>query len=147
MNLLDVGLGWSRDQLVENALRVFKHEFDNYWGPRMELVFRMALILLVEANERLVVADPSGGRDRQYTILEVPRVLEDDRCCATTVGRAARPSDPCDVENLLHSARPSVSPGDHQPRPDEGLQVCGKRGRARDRRPVTLDHRPASMGA
>jgi hypothetical protein len=44
----------------------------------MELVFRMALILLVEANERLVVADPSGGRDRQYTILEVPRVLEDD---------------------------------------------------------------------
>ena len=24
----------------------------------MELVFRMALILLVEANERLVVADP-----------------------------------------------------------------------------------------
>src|SRR5207245_2299662 len=55
-----------------------KHEFDNYWGPRMELVFRMALILLVEANERLVIADPSGGRDRQYTILEVPRVLEDD---------------------------------------------------------------------
>jgi hypothetical protein len=33
--LLDVGLGWSRDQLVENALRVFKHEFDNYWGPRI----------------------------------------------------------------------------------------------------------------
>jgi hypothetical protein len=79
LNLLDVGLGWSRDQLVENAPRVFKHEFDNYWGPRMELVFRMALILLVEANERLVVADPSGGRDRQYTILEVPRVLEDDQ--------------------------------------------------------------------
>ncbi len=44
----------------------------------MELVFRMALILLVEANERLVFADPSGGRDRQYTLLEVPRVLEDD---------------------------------------------------------------------
>jgi hypothetical protein len=78
LNLLDVGLGWSREQLVENALRVFKHEFDNYWGPRMELVFRMALVLLVEANERLVLADPSGGRDRQYTILEVPRVLEDD---------------------------------------------------------------------
>src|SRR5438445_13798889 len=38
----------------------------------------MALMLLVEANERLVIADPSGGRDRQYAILEVPRVLEDD---------------------------------------------------------------------
>jgi len=59
LNLLDMGLGWSRDQLVENALRVFKHEFDNFWGPRMELVFRMALLLLVDANERLVAADPS----------------------------------------------------------------------------------------
>jgi len=79
LNLLDMGLGWSRDQLVENALRVFKHEFDNFWGPRMELVFRMALLLLVDANERLVAADPTGGRARQFTVLEVPRVLEDDR--------------------------------------------------------------------
>jgi hypothetical protein len=78
LNLLDVGLGWNRDQLVENALRVFKHEFDNFWGPRMELVFRMALLLLVDANQRLVRADPTGGRDRQFTVLEVPRVLEDD---------------------------------------------------------------------
>ena len=61
LNLLDVGLGWGRDQLVENALRVFKHEFDRFWGPRMELVFRMALVLLVDANQRLVAADPSGG--------------------------------------------------------------------------------------
>jgi hypothetical protein len=79
LNLLDVGLGWSRDQLVENALRVFKHEFDNFWGPRMELVFRMALLLLVDANQRIVAADPTRGRDRQFTVLEVPRVLEDDR--------------------------------------------------------------------
>jgi hypothetical protein len=78
LNLLDVGLGWGRDRLVENALRVFKHEFDRFWGPRMELVFRMALHLLVDANARIVSADPTGGRDRQYTILEVPRVLEDD---------------------------------------------------------------------
>src|SRR5919204_232423 len=79
LNLLDTGLGWNRDQLVENALRVFKHEFDRFWGPRMELVFRMALVLLVDANQRLVATDPTGGRDRQYTILEVPRVLEDDQ--------------------------------------------------------------------
>ncbi len=78
LNLLDVDLGWGRDQLVENALRVFKHEFDRFWGSRMELVFRMALVLLVGANRRLVAADPSGGRNRQCTILEVPRVLEDD---------------------------------------------------------------------
>jgi Helicase HerA, central domain len=77
LNLLDVGLGWPRDRMVDNALRVFEMEFDKFWGPRMELVFRFALLLLVEANQRLVAADPTGGRDRQWTILEVPRVLED----------------------------------------------------------------------
>src|SRR5439155_21000289 len=44
---------------------------------RMELVFRFALLLLVEANHRLIAAHPTGGRDRQWTILAVPRVLED----------------------------------------------------------------------
>ncbi len=76
LNLLDVGLGWPRDRMVSKALRVFEMEFDHFWGPRMELVFRFALLLLVEANQRLVAADPTGGRDRQWTILEVPRVLE-----------------------------------------------------------------------
>jgi hypothetical protein len=78
LNLLDVGLGWDRDRLVENALLLFRHEFDQFWGPRMELVFRFALLLLLEANQQLCRGDPSGGRDRQYTILEVPRVLEDE---------------------------------------------------------------------
>ncbi|MBV9583094.1 MAG: TraM recognition domain-containing protein, partial [Chloroflexi bacterium] len=77
LNLLDVGLGWSRDRMVDNALRVFSREFDNFWGPRMEIVFRFALLLLVEANQVVVAADPTGGRDRQWTILEVPRVLEE----------------------------------------------------------------------
>jgi len=78
LNLLDVGLGWDRDRLVENALLVFQHQFDQFWGPRMELVFRFALLLLIDRNEQLCRDDPTGGRDRQYTILEVPRVLEDD---------------------------------------------------------------------
>ncbi len=78
LNLLDVGLGWDRDRLVENALLVFQHQFDQFWGPRMELVFRFALLLLIDMNEQLCREDPTGGRDRQYTILEVPRVLEDD---------------------------------------------------------------------
>jgi hypothetical protein len=77
LNFLDVGLGWPRDRIVDNALRVFEHEFDHFWGPRMELVFRFALLLLVEANQRVVAADPTGGRDRQWAIREVPRVLED----------------------------------------------------------------------
>jgi hypothetical protein len=78
LNLLDVGLGWDRDRLVENALLLFRHEFDQFWGPRMELVFRFALLLLLDVNARLCRDDPTGGRNRQYTILEVPRVLEDD---------------------------------------------------------------------
>jgi hypothetical protein len=77
LNFLDVGLGWSRDRMVDNALRVFSKEFDNFWGPRMEIVFRFALLLLVETNRAVVAADPTGGRDRQWTILEVPRVLEE----------------------------------------------------------------------
>jgi hypothetical protein len=78
LNLLDVGLGWDRDRLVENALLLFRHEFDQFWGPRMELVFRFALLLLLDVNARLCRDDPTGGRARQYTILEVPRVLEDE---------------------------------------------------------------------
>src|SRR5229473_423027 len=77
LNLLNIGLGWPRDRMVSNALRVFEMEFDHFWGPRMELVFRFALLLLVDANQRLVAAEPTGGRSRQWTILEVPRVLED----------------------------------------------------------------------
>ena len=53
VNLLDVGLGWDRDQAVGNALRVFKREFDAFWGPRMEDAFRFALMALFEANEAM----------------------------------------------------------------------------------------------
>jgi hypothetical protein len=57
----------------------------------MELVFRMALLLLVDANQRIVAADPTGGRDRQFTVLEVPRVLEDDRLRQRLLAHVADP--------------------------------------------------------
>jgi hypothetical protein len=38
INLLDVGLGWDRDQAVGNTLRVFRREFDAFWGPRMDSI-------------------------------------------------------------------------------------------------------------
>jgi hypothetical protein len=57
VNLLDVGLGWNRDQAVGNALRVFKREFDAFWGPRMEDAFRFALMALFEANEAICHMD------------------------------------------------------------------------------------------
>src|SRR5437660_12845749 len=75
VNLLDVGLGWHRDQAVGNALRVFKREFDAFWGPRMEDAFRFALMALFEANEAIWQMDPIGGGSAQHTLLEVPDLL------------------------------------------------------------------------
>jgi len=75
INLLDVGLGWDRDQAVGNALRVFKREFDAFWGPRMEDAFRFALMALFESNEAICRIDPIGGRSSQHTVLEVPDLL------------------------------------------------------------------------
>jgi hypothetical protein len=76
INLLDVGLGWDRDQAVGGALRIFRREFDGYWGPRMEDAFRFAALALFEANEALCAEDVRGGRGAQHTILDVPAVLE-----------------------------------------------------------------------
>ena len=76
INLLDVGLGWDRDQATANALRIFRREFDGFWGPRMEDAFRFAVLALFEANQALCAEDPHRGRSAQHTILEVPAVLE-----------------------------------------------------------------------
>ena len=75
LNLLDVGLGWDRDQSVGNALRIFRREFDAFWGPRMEDAFRVALMALFEANQALCRDDPQRGRAAQHTVLEVPALL------------------------------------------------------------------------
>ena len=77
LNLLDVGLGWSRDKAVANTLTIFQREFDEYWGPRMEDAFRFALLTLFEANESMFAADSVGGRARQHTVLHVPPLLAD----------------------------------------------------------------------
>jgi DNA helicase HerA-like ATPase len=76
INLLDAGLGWDRDQATANALRIFRREFDGFWGPRMEDAFRFAVLALFEANEALCASDPRLGRSAQHTILDVPAVLE-----------------------------------------------------------------------
>jgi hypothetical protein len=74
LNLLDTGLFRDRDKAVANALVIFRREFDAFWGPRMEIAFRVALMALYEANERICEADP-GGRARQLTVLDVPALL------------------------------------------------------------------------
>jgi hypothetical protein len=79
LNVLDVGLGWGRDQAVANALTIFQREFgDRYWGPRMEDVFRFALLSLFEANAARCAADPDNGRATQYTLLDIAPLLRVD---------------------------------------------------------------------
>jgi hypothetical protein len=75
LNLLDVGLGWERDQAVSSALRILRREFDAFWGPRMEDAFRVALMALFEANHALCRDDRQRGRAAQHTVLEVPALL------------------------------------------------------------------------
>jgi len=74
LNLIDAGLGWERDQAVANVLTIFRHQFDEFWGPRMEDAFRFALLSLFEVNQALCAADPLG-RLRQHTVLAVPSLL------------------------------------------------------------------------
>jgi hypothetical protein len=92
VNLLDVGLGWDRDQAVGNALRVFKREFNAFWGPRMEDAFRFALMALFEANEAICHMDPIGGRNSQHTVLEVPDLLEIPRFRNSVLKRTTDPT-------------------------------------------------------
>jgi hypothetical protein len=75
LNLLDAGLSWDRDRAVANALTIFRREWDQFWGPRMEDAFRFGLLTLFEANQTMCAADPVHGRDAQHTILDLPAVL------------------------------------------------------------------------
>jgi hypothetical protein len=76
LNLLDTGLGWDAERAVANALSVFRHQWDQYWGPRMEDIFRMALHTLYAANAARCSADPAA-RALQHTVLEIPTLLAD----------------------------------------------------------------------
>lgn len=80
LNPLDTGLGWERDGAVENTLLIFRRQFSEYWGPRMEDAFRYGLRTLYAANEDLVAADPRGShaaRGEQYTLLDLPALFHD----------------------------------------------------------------------
>ena len=75
LNLVDAGLGWTRDQAVDSALTIFERQFDRFFGPRMEDCFRFGLMTLFEANETYCATDPHRGRERQHTILELPQLF------------------------------------------------------------------------
>jgi len=90
LNLLDSALGWDRDKAVANALTIFRHEFDRFWGPRMEDAFRFALLTLYEANLALCAAAPEGRR-QQHTLLQVSAVLTYPAFRRSLLGLASDP--------------------------------------------------------
>jgi hypothetical protein len=75
INLLDATLGRSRDKAVDNLIGIFRHIWDNSWGPRTESVLEYSLKTLADANENLVRADRQHGPDRQYTLLDIVSLL------------------------------------------------------------------------
>ena len=77
LNLVDAGLGWTRDQMLTIVLDILRREFSQAWGFRMESAFRYSLLTLFEANQTICDRDPVGGRLRQYTILDIPALLAD----------------------------------------------------------------------
>jgi hypothetical protein len=118
LNPLDTGLGWSRDQAVANCLTIFRREFDQHWGPRMEDAFRFVLTTLYEANEARCAADPAGGRDRQHTLLDIPTVFTNDVFRQSLIDQARDPAIrawwedyflPLDVRTRLEIANPVLT--------------------------------------
>ena len=69
INLLDVRLFEDRDQTASDLTDMMAAQAGDSWGDRMAYYLRHAIQTLYEANE-------SRSRDEQYTILDVPNVLE-----------------------------------------------------------------------
>ncbi|HEY8694872.1 MAG TPA: DUF87 domain-containing protein, partial [Chloroflexota bacterium] len=91
LNLVDAGLGWDRDQMTMMVLQIFRREFSQAWGFRMEAAFRYGLHTLFEANQAICRADPRNGRQRQYTILDLPPLLMDQKFRASVLKLVSDP--------------------------------------------------------
>ena len=72
INLLDTKIFRDRDQTSDMIINVSKSQWEQ-WGPRMEGILSHAIKSLHEAN-----AHPSTKRDKQYTILDVLKMLSSD---------------------------------------------------------------------
>jgi len=77
LNPLDVGLGWSRDEVTENVVNIMKRQWESSWGNRMENSLRFALVALYEANQVMCADDRQHGYRRQYTLLDLMPFLLD----------------------------------------------------------------------
>ncbi|MCC6630115.1 MAG: type IV secretion system DNA-binding domain-containing protein [Chloroflexi bacterium] len=70
LNLIDVHTARPSHRLAGDLLDALERLWPASWGARMELIFRMALLTLIEANHSL-------GAGEQFTVLDVNRLLQD----------------------------------------------------------------------
>lgn len=79
-NPLDVG-DRDPDVVVDGLVAVLAAVFHDGWGPRTEDIIHSALLTLARVGEARVMA---GGKP--FTLLELPRLLTDDRYRASVIG-------------------------------------------------------------
>ncbi len=75
-NPLDVG-GRDPDVVVDGLVAVLKAVFHDGWGPRTEDIIHSALLTLARVG---------ASRTTPFTLLELPRLLADDRFRRTVIG-------------------------------------------------------------
>ena len=85
LNLLDTRMFPERDLQVENVLTMLRNFWSENWGPRMEQLFRNALLSLHAVNRR---REP----DEQFTLLDVNPLLTDRQFRAEINAQADDPA-------------------------------------------------------
>ncbi|MCC7163518.1 MAG: type IV secretion system DNA-binding domain-containing protein [Anaerolineae bacterium] len=71
LNLIDVAQGRTPDKIVSNIIHIGELIWADYWGPRMEDAFRMGLLTLLAANEKL-----HARGAKQFTLLDIPTLFQ-----------------------------------------------------------------------
>ena len=71
LNLLDIAQGRTPDKIVSNIIHIGELIWADYWGPRMEDAFRMGLLTLLAANEKLYARG-----EKQFTLLDIPALFQ-----------------------------------------------------------------------
>lgn len=71
LNLLDIAQGRTPDKIVSNIIHIGELIWADYWGPRMEDAFRIGLLTLLAANEKLYARG-----EKQFTLLDIPALFQ-----------------------------------------------------------------------
>ena len=84
INLLDAGLGFTRDQAIADMMSSLGNAWKDFWGPRMAYYLSHVLQTLFCVNEHLCA---EGKRHEQYTLLDVNAVLQQPEYARTIISK------------------------------------------------------------